>query len=146
MQTELLQQYQLLLNKLALEMEAYPSEESIWAISGDIKNSAGTLCYHLCGNLNHYIGKAMGGTDFVRNRPLEFSIRDVPKAELVSWVKETSSMLAEVIPGVDLTKPFPKKHWNIELNQGGALLRLLWHLGWHLGQINYHRQLVALST
>ena len=142
MQEELVQQFHLLLNNLIQEIKAYPDEESLWAVKGDIKNSAGNLCYHLCGNLNQYIGKGMGHTGYVRNRPLEFSIRNVPKAGLIQWINETAAMIEKVVPAVDLSAPFPKEFWNREMSNGHALLRLLWHLGWHLGQVNYHRRII----
>ncbi len=142
MEKNLVEQFQLLLNKLINEIEAYPDEQNLWVVKGDIKNSAGTLAYHLCGNLNEYIGNVMGKTGYARNRPLEFSIRDVPRTELKNWINETVEMIAQVVPNLDLDIPFPKETWGIEINQGAALLRLLWHLGWHLGQINYHRRLI----
>ena len=146
MKKDLVDQFQLLLNKLIEEIEAYPDEQSLWVLKGDIKNSAGTLAYHLCGNLNEYIGNIMGKTGYVRNRPLEFSIRDVPKKDLINWINETSEMIGEVVPKLDLEEPFPKNTWGMEMSRGAALLRLLWHLGWHLGQINYHRRLALSST
>ena len=36
-------------------------------------NSIGHLMLHLTGNLNYYIGAEIGGTGYVRNRPLEFA-------------------------------------------------------------------------
>ncbi|MEO1257946.1 MAG: DinB superfamily protein [Bacteroidota bacterium] len=142
MHKDLIQQFQLLLNNLIEEIKAYPDEESLWAVKGDIKNAAGTLCYHLCGNLNHYIGKGMGKTGYVRNRPLEFSIRNVPKADLIKWINETADMIEKVVPDVDLAAPTPKELWNRDMSNGHALLRTLWHLGWHLGQVNYHRRII----
>ena len=143
MQKDFTEQFQRQLNNLINEIEAYPDEQSVWVLKGDIKNSAGTLAYHLCGNLNEYIGNVMGKTGYLRNRPLEFSIRDVSKTDLVKWIKETSEMVAQIIPSLDLDAPFPTEVWGIEMSQGPALLRLLWHLGWHTGQINYHRQLTV---
>ncbi|MEZ4951989.1 MAG: hypothetical protein R2825_00260 [Saprospiraceae bacterium] len=146
MQKDFVEQIQKQLNKLITELEAYPNEQSLWILNGDIKNSAGTLAYHLCGNLNQYIGHAMGDTGYVRNRPVEFSIRDVPREELIKWINETSEMIGEVIPKVDLDAPFPKEHWGLEMSHGAALMQLLWHMGWHSGQISYHRQLVATQN
>jgi len=39
------------LNKLKSEIELYKNESDIWVIAKEIKNSAGTLCIHLNGNL-----------------------------------------------------------------------------------------------
>ena len=66
------------LNKLKFEIESYKDERSIWAVDKTISNSAGNLCLHLVGNLNAYIGAELGKTSYVRNRDLEFSLKDIP--------------------------------------------------------------------
>jgi len=71
------------LNKLKSEIESYHTESSIWTIDKNISNSAGNLCLHLIGNLNTYIGAEIGKTGYIRNRPLEFSLKNIPKSELV---------------------------------------------------------------
>ena len=68
--------YQRDLDKLGEELKQYPSHESMWAIAGDIKNSAGNLCLHLCGNLQHFIGARLGGSGYVRNRDAEFALKN----------------------------------------------------------------------
>jgi len=44
------------LQRLEEEINLYQTEEFLWNVSGEIKNPAGNLCLHLCGNLQHYIG------------------------------------------------------------------------------------------
>ena len=70
------------LSKLEEEIKLYPTEESVWGVSGDIKNSGGNLCLHLCGNLQHFIGAVLGKTEYHRNRDLEFSASGIPIKEL----------------------------------------------------------------
>ena len=70
MQIEIVEQFQERLNNLINEIEAYPNEASLWMIKGEINNSGVTLAYHLCGNLNAYIGNMMGNTGYIRNRPI----------------------------------------------------------------------------
>jgi hypothetical protein len=50
------------LNKLKLEIESYQNEASIWKTDKNISNSAGNLCLHLIGNLNHFIGTQLGNS------------------------------------------------------------------------------------
>ena len=76
------------INKLELEIKSYADDPSLWVIQGVIKNTAGTLCLHLCGNLQHYIGGRLGSTGYIRNRDLEFSARDIPKATLLAEVQK----------------------------------------------------------
>jgi len=71
------------LNKLKSEIELYKNESDIWVIAKEIKNSAGTLCIHLNGNLKHFIGAILGGTDYKRDRDSEFTIRNISKTELL---------------------------------------------------------------
>ena len=66
------------LDKLKTEITSFKDEKKIWEISGDIKNSAGNLCLHLCGNLQHFIGAVLGNSGYVRNRDAEFSRKNVP--------------------------------------------------------------------
>ncbi|MCU0365470.1 MAG: hypothetical protein MUE93_07380 [Ignavibacteriaceae bacterium] len=61
------------LEKLKTEISSFKDEKKIWELSGDIKNSAGNLCLHLCGNLQHFIGAVLGNSGYVRNRDAEFS-------------------------------------------------------------------------
>ena len=49
------------------------SLEQLWTQPHPYGNSIGNLILHLTGNLNYYIGAQIGGTGYVRQRPLEFS-------------------------------------------------------------------------
>ncbi len=65
------------LNKLIEEINLFKKEKDIWETKGDVKNSAGNLTLHLVGNLNHFIGRTLGHTDYIRKRDDEFSLKDV---------------------------------------------------------------------
>lgn len=43
------------LNKLTTEIEQFENEADLWKTSGAITNSAGNLCQHLTGNLQHFL-------------------------------------------------------------------------------------------
>lgn len=77
------------LNQLEKEISLYPDEESLWTLQGQIKNSAGTLCLHLCGNLQHYIGAVLGKSAYVRNREQEFAARNLSRQELRNEIVRT---------------------------------------------------------
>jgi hypothetical protein len=128
------------------ELLAYPEEQQIWAMPPGIKNSAGTLALHLCGNLQHFVGALFGGTGYVRNRDAEFSRRDVPRPELLVECDAALSAIALVCAGLTdeaLSRPFPDKLAGLTLPTGLALLHMATHLAYHLGQIDYHRRLVT---
>ena len=63
------------INRLQQEIEAYADESLLWQTPGTISNSAGNLCLHLAGNLQTYIGRELGGTGYLRDRPAEFAAK-----------------------------------------------------------------------
>ena len=77
------------LEKLKNEIELYKDASKLWVIDKGISNPAGNLCLHLIGNLNTYVGKELGGTNYVRNRELEFSQKDIPREELLQKIDDT---------------------------------------------------------
>lgn len=135
------------LNKLKTEIESYRHESSIWKTDKNIANSAGNLCLHLVGNLNTYFGTELGKTGYIRNRELEFSLKDVPRAELIEKVVATLSMVDDVLNSLtseDLEKEYPLVIFEDKMTTGYFLIHLITHLDYHLGQINYHRRLLDI--
>lgn len=143
MKKELLDSFIHHLDLLKKEIEQYPSDESMWVVAEGISNSGGNLTRHLVGNLNHFVGFAIGNTGYVRNRPLEFSIKDLPKSQLFQDIEETKKMLSEVIPNLNLDEDYPPEMWGKEMSVKESLIKLVTHLAYHLGQVNYHRRLLA---
>jgi len=85
------------LNKLKVEIESYQKESNLWIIGEGTSNSAGNLCLHLIGNTNGFIGAQMGKTGYVRQRDLEFSLKNVPRAELLKKIEDTIIMVDSVL-------------------------------------------------
>ncbi|WP_311136921.1 hypothetical protein [Chryseobacterium luquanense] len=75
------------LNQLKKEIESSQNEDSIWKVDKSILNSAGNLTLHLVGNINHFIGAILGNSGYVRNRELEFSLKNIPRAELIEKIE-----------------------------------------------------------
>ena len=135
------------LNKLKAEIEAYQHEENLWKTDKSISNSAGNLCLHLVGNLSHFIGAQLGNTGYVRHRELEFSLKDIPKAELIEKIEATTIIVDSVLsqlPEADLRKEYPLVVFEDKMTTDFFLIHLIAHLDYHLGQINYHRRLLDL--
>lgn len=133
------------LNKLKTEIESYQNESDIWKIQKGIANSAGNLCLHLVGNLNTYIGAEFGKTGYIRNRALEFSLKDIPRAELIQKIEETIVVVnnaLNIISEEELKMEFPLLVFEKKTSTEFMLIHLTTHLAYHLGQINYHRQLL----
>jgi hypothetical protein len=145
MTAELLKLYRRDFEKLITELETYPSEESLWTVSGEIKNSSSNLALHLIGNLNHFIGVKLGGTDFVRDRDSEFALKNVPRAEIIQKLRNTLVVLETTLPTLDavaLEATFPLEVLGYPMTTSYFLIHLYGHLNYHLGQINYHRRLL----
>ncbi|WP_338644897.1 DUF1572 family protein [Flavobacterium sp. KS-LB2] len=133
------------LNQLKTEIELYQNESDIWTIQKGISNSAGNLCLHLVGNLNTYIGAQFGNTGYIRNRPLEFSLKNIPKTELLSKIEATIMIVDNSLTNIseeDLKMEFPLLVFKEKTSTEFMLIHLTTHLAYHLGQINYHRRLL----
>lgn len=133
------------LSKLKQELELYKSEENIWIVDKNILNSAGNLCLHLVGNLNTYIGAILGNTGYIRNRPEEFSLKNIPRQELISKIEHTIEMLNTVLSSIteaQLRSEYPQLFNDEKVSTEYFLTHLATHLGYHLGQVNYHRRLL----
>ncbi len=133
------------LEKLAAEIEVFPSGKSLWLIAGDVKNPGGTLALHLAGNLQHFIGAVLGGTGYVRDRDLEFSARGVAKSEILAQVKTARAVVEKVLGKMkdeQLEAIYPANHFGENRSNLFVLLTLLTHLNYHLGQVNYLRRLI----
>ena len=133
------------LDVLEKEIALYPTTDSIWMVKGEIKNSAGNLALHLCGNLQHFIGAVLGNTGYVRNRPKEFSLKDISGKDLVLEIIKTKEAIRNTLPKLDptsLEKEYPEKVFTDSMTTQYFLIHLSAHLGYHLGQVNYHRRLV----
>ncbi|MBC7722099.1 MAG: DUF1572 family protein [Pedobacter sp.] len=133
------------LNRLKSEIAAYQNEANIWVIDKSIANSAGNLCLHLIGNLNTYIGEQIGKTGYIRHRDLEFSLKDIPKAELINKIEATIEVIDTALNKLteqDLETEYPIVVFQQKTSTSNLLIHLTTHLAYHLGQINYHRRLL----
>ncbi len=78
------------LQKLKTEMELYKNEDNLWVLKKGISNTAGNLCLHLVGNLNHFIGATLGKSGYVRYRDDEFSLKNIPRQDLLININNCS--------------------------------------------------------
>lgn len=141
--------HQLFLRDLDLlkeEIVSYKTESALWVTEGDIKNSGGNLCLHLCGNLRHFIGAILGKDGYIRNRDAEFADKDIPKGTLLDQIDATKSAITktfETLSTSQLEAPYPIEVFGQPMTTEYFLIHLLAHLTYHRGQINYHRRLLA---
>lgn len=132
------------LASLRAEVLSYPDDEAPWALPPGAPNSGGTLVLHLCGNLRHFVGAGLGGSGYVRDREAEFSTRGTARAELAALVHITAAEVALALEALSerrLDDPMTIGTSTLPVRRG--LLHLAAHLGYHLGQLDYHRRLVT---
>ncbi len=136
------------LDRLAKEITSYPSEESLWLMHEGINNCGGNLALHILGNLQHFIGAILGGTDYQRDRPAEFESKHIPCDQILSLIETTKKVVTRTICSIkdeSLNRTYLQQvgFGPEDMTTLQALVILAAHLNYHLGQINYHRRLLA---
>lgn len=137
------------LTSLKAEVEAYPTDADLWRVVPGITNSGGTLALHLAGNLQHFVGAVLGGSSYVRNRESEFATRDLSRAEVAGRIDDTIAAVLQTFRNLgpsDMASEFPEPVAKLRFNTGDWLTHLVAHLGYHLGQVDFHRRIVTAST
>lgn len=137
------------LETVRAEVLAYPEESQLWVLPAGCANSGGTLALHVCGNLQHFVGAALGGTGYVRDRAREFAVRGLSRAELLAELDATRDAVRRGLEAVDadgLAAPYRSKFAEFQLPTRVVLIRLVAHLTYHLGQIDIHRRLATGNT
>ena len=129
------------LRRVAQEIEAFPNDESLWQTAPGVTNSAGNLALHLEGNLREYIGRQLGGIAYTRQRPLEFSITALTRAEVAARIDAVRETIIPSLASADLDAHFPEDVLGLPLTARQFVLHLLGHLNYHLGQIDYLRRM-----
>ncbi|MCU1334187.1 MAG: hypothetical protein JWM08_3179 [Candidatus Angelobacter sp.] len=117
------------------------TDEQIWTRPYPYGNSIGNLLLHLTGNLSYYIAGEIGGSGYVRNRPLEFSDASrTPKAVLLKMFDGTIAMVAAVLQKQseqDWSAAYTAKGFEDCGDRFTAILRCAAHISHHTGQIIY---------
>ena len=133
------------LSKLKHEIELFEHEENLWRVKGAITNSAGNLCLHLIGNMNHFIGGVIGKTSYIRDRHAEFNDKNISRETLNQMIDETKSVVTTSLQKMDsgsLSVIYPIQVFDEDMTYEFFLIHLVSHLNYHLGQINYLRRIL----
>ena len=136
------------LAKLKEEILLFEDETNLWITAGSVNNSPGNLCLHICGNLKHFIGHILGGTNFIRERANEFSLKNVPREELLKNCLETLTVVKSTLDKMDesnFQSIYPINVFKEEMTTEFFLIHLTTHLNYHLGQINYQRRILDIN-
>ena len=138
-QSSLANYYRMIHSKVR-ELTEPLSPEQLWTRPYSYGNSIGNLILHLTGNLNYYIGAQIGGTGYVRHRPLEFSSTGIPKEQVL---REFDKVIEIVIATIgkqsddDWSAPFYGELESESKNRFSAFLACAGHAYHHVGQMIY---------
>jgi len=131
------------LRKLIEEVNLFKDEKDLWRTQGSVRNSGGNLALHIIGGLNHFIGATLAQTGYVRNRDQEFIRKDVQRKDLVAQLEELISMIIKTVNALSheqMEAEFPIFFDKPNTSTRYVLTQLLFHLNYHLGQVNYIRR------
>ena len=128
------------------QVEGYPDDASPWIEVPGMPNTGGNLALHVAGNLRLFIGKYLGGIEFVRDRDAEFARRSGTREELLAGIDAATDAVerglanasAEVLAGV-----YPERFGERRIATEMFLGHLVAHLAFHLGQLDGHRRVVT---
>jgi uncharacterized damage-inducible protein DinB len=117
------------------------TEENLWRSHPGIINSAGTIAFHLCGNLRYFIGAVLGNDGYVRDKKKEFEPQFFSKEKLIQEIRETQLAVRDALNKLtpdQLLHPMPDtppQHRGRSIQF--FLIQLSCHLSRHTGQLNY---------
>jgi uncharacterized damage-inducible protein DinB len=117
------------------------ADDQIWIKPYPYGNSIGNLILHLTGNLNYYFGAEIGGTGYVRNRPLEFAgTSRIPKDELLKRFDAAIAVVADVLlkqSESDWSAAYSARGLEETGDRFSAFLHCAAHVYHHTGQMIY---------
>jgi len=134
------------LDAFVREVELMPDDDALWQVAGGVTNSCGNLALHVSGNLQAYLGAALGGSAYVRDREREFSTRTGTRAAVVGELRRAAAAVDDTLRRMDparLEETFPLALGGVQPRVGVLLLHLLSHTGFHLGQAGYLRRILT---
>jgi len=130
------------IRKLIGEINLFKNEQNLWRTHGSIRNPAGNLALHLIGGSNYLFGTLLAKTGYVRNRDLEFTQKDVPRAEIVSQLEALILLIKNTLLTIDMDAEYPIMFDDARRTNTYVLTQLALHLNYHLGQVNYLRRVL----
>ena len=120
------------------------TDEQIWWRPNEASNSIGNLILHLNGNVRQWLVASFRQLEDVRNRPQEFSERQmIPRAALLTIMRETVTQASRVLDSLtdaDLTKTYQIQGYTVSGLH--AVYQVVEHFAMHYGQIVYITKLI----
>ena len=114
------------------------NEDQLWWRPNEKSNSVGNLTLHVCGAVEHFLNRGVGGQEYTRDRPAEFSTTSMSKAELVAKLDETISRAEQTFSNLAtsrLSDPSTEPAYYSTVFED--LFGVAIHVAVHTGQIVY---------
>ncbi len=120
------------------------NEQQFWLRPSTKSNSVGIILQHLTGNLKQWVGEALGGLVYHRNRPLEFEdAKQKPMAEMLRDFSSLGRTVQEVISKIPNDSLQSRRHiQGSDETVLSALVHAVTHLNLHSGQITFIAKLI----
>ena len=134
------------LEGLRREIALFPDDASIWRTVPGITNSAANLALHVAGNLQHFVGRVLGGTSYARNRELEFGRTSGTKDDVIRELQAATTAVRLTLARLGdapLSAEYPERHAGMRFQTDRFLLHLCTHAAFHLGQAGFVRRAVT---
>ena len=114
------------------------NEEQLWWRPNQQSNSVGNLTLHVCGAVQHFLNRGVGGQEYTRDRPAEFSTTSMSKAKLEEILDETIARADQTFANLDpsrLSAPSTEPAYYSTVFED--LFGVAIHVAVHTGQIVY---------
>ena len=114
------------------------NEEQLWWRPNQQSNSVGNLTLHVCGAVQHFLNRGVGGQEYTRDRPAEFSTTSMSKAKLEEILDETIARADQTFANLDaarLSHPSTEPAYYSTVFED--LFGVAIHVAVHTGQIVY---------
>lgn len=115
------------------------TEEQLWWRPNEQTNSVGNLILHLSGSIRHYVCRGVGGIEYNRDRPAEFTERGpISKSQLLATFDQTVSDSEQVLSSFDPLRLLdPTDEPDYVPTVFDLIFNISIHLATHTGQIVY---------
>jgi hypothetical protein len=124
------------------------TDEQLWWRPNDQTNSVGNLLLHLSGNINHYLGRGVAGTGYMRNRKAEFNEKGpVPRVDLIARWESSLETARQAFDSLTPGRLLEMAELGRESQQIARLcIAVTTHYNSHVGQIIYVTKMLKEGT
>ena len=124
------------------------TDEQLWWRPNDQTNSIGNLLLHLSGNINHYLGRGVATTGYMRNRRAEFDEKGpVPRVDLIARWESSLEVAQQALDSLTPERLLEEAELGRESQQIARLfVAVTTHYNSHVGQIIYVTKMLKEGT